>query len=468
MCIKTAAFGWLLLIMLSGTVAIGQPIDAKPAMVQSVDDLADPLIETGRAKGLSIGIVQKNAAGEYETQTFHLGKTGHGKKTPDDETLYEIGSISKVFTGILAADRIIADDVTLQSPANDLLTGDNPLPSFAEQPITILNMSTHRSSLPRLAPNMSLVEMNDPYQKYDRKQADEFLASYELPVAPGTRYEYSNFAVGYLGNLLMRSQDFPTYDAMMESRLTGPLEMNATRVVVDEDSSAFAIGHDVGGQPVDRWHFADMPGAGGIRSNLSDMNRFMLANLAPPDGITGKAIELAFQKQVDASGPDLAMGLGWLIARDQVTRFHNGQTGGYASAVFINRPLGLGVCVLSNSSIEPITELAEKLVQWKAGMPVPVPVVPTIAEVSTDEIDRCVGQYELAPTFVFDVRREGTRLLVGITNQPTLEVFPTSPTKWFYRAVDARLIFGDLKDGKAQTLTLDQNGLMQVARRIGD
>ncbi len=80
--------------------------------------------------------------------------------------------------------------------------------------------------------------------------------------------------------------------------------------------------------------------------------------------------------------------------------------------------------------------------------------------------DRLVGRYQLAPTFIFDVRNEDGRLMVGITNQPTQEVFADSPTKWSYRGIEATLEFHLRSKGPAYALTLHQNGAAQKALRI--
>ena len=229
-----------------------------------------------------------------------------------------------------------------------------------------------------------------------------------------------------------------------------------------------AVGHQADGEGASPWHFADMPGAGGVRSSVEDMNRFMTACIDPPGDDLGKAIDIAFKKQADPIKDDFAMGLGWLIARDGSTRFHNGQTGGYHASMFVSRKLKLGVCVLANTANDEVDLIAERMTQMLAGLKVNVPVFEKQADVSTDVMDRYVGKYELAPTFIFDVRRDGDRLMVGITNQSTQRVYPRSEKVWFYRVVDAALRFGEIKEGKAQTVTLLQNGIEQTAERISD
>ena len=80
--------------------------------------------------------------------------------------------------------------------------------------------------------------------------------------------------------------------------------------------------------------------------------------------------------------------------------------------------------------------------------------------------ERLVGRYQLTPNFIFDVKHKDGHLMVGITNQPTQEVFADSPTKWSYRGVDAQLEFHLRAEGPAYALTLHQNGGAQKAKRI--
>ena len=240
-----------------------------------------------------------------------------------------------------------------------------------------------------------------------------------------------------------------------------------------DQTKRLATPHDKFGSATSPWTFADLPGAGGIHATMRDMMRFAKAQLTPPSGTLGDAIELAWkqQREADASGP--AMGLGWMIAGDGQTRWHNGQTGGSHAALFINRELKCAVVVLCNTAVtNEIDQLAMQLVQKAAGQE----VKPEPSETSDHDSDnlaidaklrsRLVGRYQLTPDFIFTVRDRDGHLMVGITNQPTQEVYPDSPTRWSYRGVDATLEFKLTKTGPAKSLVLHQNGAKQTAYRI--
>lgn len=436
--------------------------DAAEPIVKTARRLARPLVDADRVDGLSVGIISR-----HRTWTFHLGQVSKNGGEPTDETIYEIGSISKVFTGLLLADAVVRGDAALDQPAGTLLPEGVIMPGENDQPITLASLSTHRSGLPRLPDNINGLQSDNPYSQYDSKLAYAFLNKHQLRRRPGAAAEYSNFAVGLLGHLLCLKAE-KTYDELLADRLTGPLGMSDTVVTVSADQKArMATPHLAPGQPFSTWDFADMPGAGGIRSTITDMMTFAGAQLDPPEGKLGEAIELAWTEHQPASGDDFAMGLGWHLARDGATRWHNGQTGGYHSMMLVSRKLDAAVVVLANTASPDVDPLAQDIMRILAGDDVTPREFPKQVVVPMEKMKRLVGKYQLVPGFVFDVNVVEDRLMVGLTGQPTLRVYPKSETQWVYRIVDATLTFTiDEETGKAGSLDLFQNGIHQMARRI--
>ena len=347
------------------------------------------------------------------------------------------------------------------------------LPSRDGQSIKWIDLSTHQAGLPRLPGNLRPTNLKNPYRNYDSKKAAAFLNQYKLPRQPGDSREYSNLGASVLGYLVAQKAG-KSYQQLLREIIAKPLRMTDCTVSLSKDQrKRLATPHDKFGSATVLWKFADLPGAGGIHATMRDMMRFAKAQLTPPTGKLGDAIELAWKQHCDADASGPAMGLGWMIAGDGQTRWHNGQTGGSHSSLIINRKLNCAVVVLCNTAAtNKVDQLAMQLLMKAAGRE----AKPKSSETSDHKPGdltinakhrrRLVGRYKLTPSFIFTVRDRDGHLMVGITNQPTQEVFPDSPTRWSYRGVDATLEFKLRKTGPAKSLVLHQNGAKQTAYRI--
>ncbi|WP_182870640.1 serine hydrolase [Rhodopirellula sp. JC639] len=456
-----AALSCLLLVIATDTLSAAPPDLDAPATRQRVHSLVQPYLDNELVVGLSLGLI----AGD-RSATFHFGQTSQDGPAPDDQTVYEIGSVTKVFTGFLLADAVVQNKVKLDQDAADLMPEGSRMPESAGKSITLLDLSIHRSGLPRLPSNMTNVGGENPYADYTSERALEFLDEYSLTRAPGDAMEYSNLAVSFLGYLLCR-QAGKSYDELLAQRVTGPLGMSDTTVTDNaEVLGRLATGHDVLAKPRSTWEFADMPGAGGIRSTTTDMLRFAKANLDPPDNELGEALQLAWKQHRAGDAKDFAMGLGWHLARDGSTRWHNGQTGGFHAILFVNRQIPAAVVLLTNTATMEVDRLAEDMIRMLAGAPVEPRTFQSTVEVPVEKMKRCEGRYQLAPGAVFDVNVVNDRLMVQLTGQPALQVFPKSETEWFYKVVQATLTFKDESEGQFDSVELFQNGIRLVAKRI--
>jgi CubicO group peptidase (beta-lactamase class C family) len=435
---------------------------------QWVEKAASPLVEKRVADGLSVGYIEGQHYG-----IVHLGSSSRARKKADNLTVYEIGSVSKVFTGLMLADAVVRGEINLNAAADVANPAGMRLPSRDGTSIKWIDLSTHRAGLPRLPGNLQVTDATNPYRDYDSKKAAAFLNQYELPRQPGESQEYSNLGASVLGYLVAQNAG-KSYQQLLRERIAEPLRMTDCTVSLSSDQrKRLALPHDGFGSATPPWTWADVPGAGGIHATMRDMMRFAKAQLTPPTGTLGDAIELAWKQQRDADASGPAMGLGWLIAGDGQTRWHNGQTGGSHAALFINRELECAVVVLCNTALaNEVDQLAMQMVMKAAGQEVKPEPSGTSDNASGDlAIDselrrRLVGRYQLTPSFIFDVRDRDGRLIVGITNQATQEVYPDSPTRWSYRGVDATLEFKLTKTDPAKSLVLHQNGIKQTARRI--
>ena len=438
-------------------------LQAKQPLEDQIDRLVTPYVDNEMVVGMTIGVVHQG-----KSSVFNYGRlSADDSRQPDGDTIYEIGSVSKVFTAVLLADAVSQGRVKLDQPAGELLPSGVTMPSHDKRAITLQDLSTHVSGLPRLPDNLKMEYAENPFAAYTVKNMYAFLSDHNLSRSPGEKSEYSNLGVGLLGHLLARQVD-TTYEQLLRDRIAKPLDMVDTTITLNKQQrSRLAPPHLVDGRASSNWDLPALAGAGAIRSTGKDMLKFVQANLDPPPGEIGKGIQLAWQvHQPPLKQGQFAMGLGWLVAHDGQTRWHNGQTGGYHSAVYVNRQAKIGVVLLTNTSTTEVDLLAEQIVQMLAGAKVEPRKFEKPEAVDPDILERYVGKYQLVPGMIFTVTTKRSKLFVGLTGQPAIEVFPRSETEWYYKVVKATLTFDVDSDGKCTAVELFQHGVRQKAKRI--
>jgi len=438
---------------------------------ERVDALAAPFIDSGHIVGMSVGFIV-----DGEQYTYHYGSTHAGEASPpDDRTLYEIGSISKTFTGLMLAEGALSgawhpnDEVSLYLPEEIALP----------EGVTLRRLSTHTSGLPRMPHDFAPTDAANPYAEYDREKLYATLRTIEMESEPGTNASYSNLAVGLLGDTLARQQGM-TYEALLRAWVLQPLGMRHTTVDLDASQAQRLAGpHNGAGELSHRWDFDALAGAGAIRSDIRDMLRYAQAQLDPESTPIAEAIKLSHERHTDPDGPSLGngTGLGWVFLGDREDGTgdgqilgHDGQTGGFYCFIGVDKQNDFAIVVLTNTSNNyggRFSADLRKLLEGEDVQPAELDPKPEVYPVDNATLERYVGRYQLAPEMVFAITTEDGNLYAQLTGQPTLRVYPTSETEFDYRVVEARLVF-DLPagDGPAPTLTLFQNGMEMVSPRI--
>ncbi len=440
--------------------AAAEPLE-QPVLAAAVA----PLVSEQAVQAVSWGV---RAAGKWTVD--HAGTlSATDATTPHDTTIYEIGSVSKVFTGLLLAEAVVRGEVTLDTTLASLLPESVVLPDGAGERVTLRMLATHTSGLPRIPAELPTDDLRDPYGEYDEAELWATLRHVKLDFEPGTQAGYSNLAVGLLGMLLAREAGL-SYDALLAARITGPLGMTDTAVELTEaQQRRLAPGSNAAGLPRSPWRFKALAGCGGIRSTLADMTRFADVMLHPAGTPLEAAIELSWAPQnLTATYPPGGQALGWLVAGDRQTRWHNGMTGGFHAAIFVNRERGIAAVWLSNRSTPVGTVLTEELMRRAAGMR--ERTVPNLDRVevalSEAELDRCVGTYSLKPGFDLVVERQDRALILSPTGQARDRLYAESATTFFSRRVAADLVFELPADGgPATAVTLQQGGRVMRAPR---
>lgn len=417
-----------------------------------INPLAQPLIDDGLVVGMVVGVARNG-----EIQYFAFGETEKGRgNRPNPKTVYEIGSISKAITGSILADMVQNGEVRLDDPVQKYLPDSVAMPVADDRPITLEHLSTHTSGLPRLADNFKPADHDDPYADFTVDSLHSFIKEHKFRRPPG-EYEYSNLGAGMLGFLLAKHEG-KSYEELLADHITKPLGMNDTTVVLRSDQQQrLAVPYNAALKRDRNWAFPTLAGAGGIRSTAADMMRYLEANLADDDKPLTRSLKLAHEKRADI-GDGGAIGLGWHIARDGKTRWHNGMTGGYAAWASIVAEKKVAVVVLSNTATMKITELGELITRVACGEKVDPPKTRKTVAVEPALLESYVGSYYILPWFSLTVTREGDQLLVQASGQDKYPVFAESPTEFYYKVVDAQITFAKNDAGKIDKLILHQNG----------
>jgi CubicO group peptidase (beta-lactamase class C family) len=386
----------------------------------------------------------------------------------DGSSLFEIGSITKVFTALLLADMANKGEVSLDDPAAKYLPAGHRMPERGGRQITLRDLSQHVSGLPRLADNMPYGDPEDPYADYTEELLLAFLDGYELTRDIGAQFEYSNFGVGLLGYLLARVAG-KDYETLLAERITGPLGMRDTVVTLPRGAHVVP-GFDSYMRPAKPWNKVPANvAAGGIRSTANDLLRFAGAVIDPQSPIAD-AVRTAVANRSTVS-PTQALGWQvWRPGQEGEILTHGGATGGYRSALFIEHKRGNAVVVLVNSGVEPSADdFALHLMVGARLAPLqPVPAVPPPPVARTEvalpiaELDRVVGAYDYGDGIQF-ITREGTVMRSARAGVPTLQIFPEAPLQFFFKAINAQLRFTTDDSGKVTGVTFTQPGGLEAS-----
>jgi D-alanyl-D-alanine-carboxypeptidase/D-alanyl-D-alanine-endopeptidase len=279
--------------------------------------------------------------------------------TPDATSRFEIGSITKTYTGALLACAVVAGEVSLDTPVGDLVEEVAGLERDGV-PVTLRHLATHTSGLPRahLSPVGSTLDVLrgiDPYRDHTEAGLLEAIRTGRLKRTPGTgRPAYSNSGFGLLGIALARRAGSP-WATLVRDRLTGPLGLSDTGVPAEataEQAARTAVGHHRRRTPAPDWNLDALPGAGALLSTSADQLGWARAHLHPPDGALGDALRLALSEHGDH------IGLAWQrtfraddrpAGKDRLI-WHSGGTGGFRSMLCLRPDRGDAVVALTNHS----------------------------------------------------------------------------------------------------------------------
>lgn len=426
---------------------------------EDLELMLEYLVEDGETPGIVLGVLDADGS----TRVLHYGEAGPGARPLDPRSAFEIGSITKTFTAALLADMVARGEVALDDPVQKYLPEGVAMPTWEGREITLMDLSTHHSGLPRMPENFDPADPENPYADYTTEQLYAFLNDHELRREPGIEYEYSNLAVGLLGHVLERASGM-TYEDLVRTRILEPLGMDLTGVTLDGDLGEWMTkGHDGVGDVVTYWDAMVMVGAGGLRSNAEDMLTYLAAQMGPPDSEIERAMRMAHEVRVERED-GAANGLGWSIRTvgDRRLLTHGGGTAGYGAMVGFDPELRVGIVILANTG-DFGDDLASDLL--RQGAPITTPTV----DVPRSTLERFVGLYEADDGRRLAVRFEVEGwLTVQTIRNVRFRMYADSDTSFYLRRAPWRFTFRQDTLGNVTGLVADLAGTEVRAEKVED
>jgi len=440
--------------------AIAQAPDAEIRQI-----LADRVDVQHKSVGIVVGIVTPQGR-----RVVSYGRLDRGGPRPvDGDTVFEIGSVTKVFTSLLLADMVVRGEVALADPVAQYLPPGTKTPEWNGRKITLADLATHTSGLPFFPANFPPVEDRAAYGKYTVEQLYQFLSTYEIASEPGSRWEYSNTGGGLLGLALARRAGMD-YEALVRARITGPLGMESTGIALPPRfKDRLAAGYDERLESAPAWDLPALAGAGSLRSSAKDL----LTLLAAFTGAVASPLRAAMDVMPATRRPNrlymLDQALGWFVIGKGDDQFfiHGGGTFGFSSSLAYDPKTRTGVVVLSNAA-GSVDDIARHLL--RPALPLDKPRPPKVhKEIAVDPklFDNYAGRYRPSPDWVYTVTREGDALRIQLPAAPKFRLHPETERDFFIQETnDIQVTFETDGSGRSTRLILHIWGFNVPAPRI--
>ncbi len=342
--------------------------------------------------GMVVGLVD-----EHGSRVISCGKLDNGTGGEvNGDTLFEIGSITKTFTGLLLQDMVERGEMKLDDPVARYLPKSFTMPTHHGKEITLLHLATHTSGLPLLPSNLNPKRADNPYADYTEQKLKDFLAGYQLPQEPGTKYVYSELGMELLGYVLALKAG-TNFESLVVDRICRPLQMDSTRATLTAElKSRLATGHDVLGQAVPGLSFQTLVGGSGLHSTANDLLKYLSANLGLAPCTLTTLMEKTHAVRYESTFQGVRIALAWaVVPYPNGRRFlvHGGGTPGYTTFVGFDKARRRGVVLLSSSNdIRNVAWLGLCLLEseWRSDRR------PVAANLSGLNFDAYAGEYRLS------------------------------------------------------------------------
>lgn len=403
---KITLFLCIILFSIKGGLVFGQP------QMDNIKAIIEREVANKRSKSIIVGIVDANGRHIVSAGV----KSDKDLTAPDANTIYELGSIGKLFTTLIMAEMSLKGQLNYNDPVSKYLPKNVKIPTRNSKEISLLHLATHRSGLPRMPYNMDPKNPDNPMADYTIKQLYECVANIVLTRDIDSKWQYSNIGYGLLGQalILTSGKDFETLSRQI---ITTPLRMTSTMIhLTPELKKNFAMPYTEYGRPTINWQNPALVGAGAASSNMNDMLSFAAANVGLLKTDLLPAMELTHVKQGKKDGNDGYTTMGWTIINEdhEEILWKDGGTGGYRTFIGIDKKKKYGIVILSNSSITGVTDIGLNILDTTSDIqPYKYKwnLLDTLYNTITNRgIDAGIALYhqlktENKPAFIFDVQQ---------------------------------------------------------------
>ncbi|WP_154222945.1 serine hydrolase domain-containing protein [Marinicella rhabdoformis] len=434
---------WLLLAISFNLAAAQIPED--------VQHEADQRVKHNYNQGIVLGVY------ENQSRAYHISGWANkeNKIKLNKQSVFEIGSITKTMTALLLAEAVVKNKVSLDDHIDNLLPTE--LKFTSPKAITLKQLSTHSSGLPRLPSNQKNIMGKDPYADYQRE--DLLAAISDQTVSPNQQhYAYSNYGVGLLGEALaILNQD--SYQNLLKKRVFEPLNMNnsyADASLVPEDRRVTGY---AGKYAVPNWHFKALAGAGSVNSSIEDLLTFGIAILKADHPELKQAIALS--KQIHYQDRGVTLGLNWHINKGVL--WHNGGTAGFRSILMIDPEQEKVVAAITNQAEHAVEDMAGHLLKPENEMKsYDFPV-----EISEDELKAYTGTFhnKVNDKTIKTSIKDGF-LMLHFPKQPAYRLTYLGQNKFIMKLTKTRIRFETKSSGQFKQLYFKAWGDEQLYQRV--
>lgn len=414
---------------------------------------------------MQVALIGADKLGSVAKTTLCADETSALARNINFDTLFEIGSISKTMTSVVLAGLIRDEGLSLEDTLESILPGVK-VPRFNSEQITLKHVVTHTSGLPALPSNMANTDPLNPYARLSSKKLLASLSSVGISRAPGSEFEYSNYAMMLL-SLGLSNKAGKSFDELLAKYVFSPLEMNNTVAAKVSKDQLLAKGHSQTGIEVPHWDFTkNLHGAGGIRSSMNNMIAYAKANLGIDSSETSSLLNKTHQELTKASGQSIAMNWFRVSIAGRDLLMHEGGTGGFSSLIALDKSAKQAVVVLADTSLTNLGGLGS-IALHALDSRHPLPGARKEKQAPKQLLDDLVGEYRLLEAgMTMTLSQKDGALVAQASGQRAFVLAYDDNGDFFPKDFDALL--RPVQNSKGWGFQWLQGGAVMAAERVGE